>query len=316
VKNRTAYNEIVTELDLAIELGDCEPFAIVVADINGLKKTNDRYGHEIGNRLIVKAAKIICDVFKHSPVYRIGGDEFMVLMRGVSDHGLLKNRCQRLVMSFQQFFKNQYQSLPLSCSIGIAVSPQHGITYYDLFQHADQALYQAKARGKNCFVIYEPQSIVLTGYQNISTAVSNHIDSDDEPGLANSSLVHYAFQRLYASRDVAASINEILSIVGKKMNVSRVYVFENSDDNRFCSNTYEWCNEGIPPEINNLQNISYETDIPHYEDNFNEQGIFYCPDIHDLPKRTYDIVAPQGIKSMLHCAIRENGVFRGYIGFD
>ena len=82
VKNRTAYNEIVTEFDLAMELGDCEPFALVVADINGLKKTNDRYGHEIGNRLIVKAAKIICDVFKHSPVYRIGGDEFVVLLRG------------------------------------------------------------------------------------------------------------------------------------------------------------------------------------------------------------------------------------------
>jgi diguanylate cyclase (GGDEF)-like protein len=82
VKNRTAYNEIVTELDLAMELGNCEPFAIVVADINGLKKTNDRYGHEIGNKHIIKAARVICDVFKHSPVYRIGGDEFVVLLRG------------------------------------------------------------------------------------------------------------------------------------------------------------------------------------------------------------------------------------------
>ncbi len=82
VKNRTAYNEIVTELDLAMEIGDCEPFAVLVADINGLKKTNDRYGHEIGNKLIIKAAKIICDVFKHSPVCRIGGDEFVVVLRG------------------------------------------------------------------------------------------------------------------------------------------------------------------------------------------------------------------------------------------
>lgn len=82
VKNRTAYNEIVTELDLSMEIGECEPFAIVVADINGLKKTNDRYGHEIGNRLIIRASKIICDVFKHSPVYRIGGDEFVVVLRG------------------------------------------------------------------------------------------------------------------------------------------------------------------------------------------------------------------------------------------
>ena len=68
--------------------------------------------------------------------------------------------------------------------------------------------------------------------------------------------------------------------------------------------------------MDNLQNISYETDIPGYADNFDEQGIFYCPDIRELPQHVYDIVAPQGIKSMLHCAIRDKGVFRGYIGFD
>ena len=73
---------------------------------------------------------------------------------------------------------------------------------------------------------------------------------------------------------------------------------------------------GIEPQIDYLQNISYETDIPDYESNFNENGIFYCPDITELPQKTYDIVAPQGIQSMLHCAIRDRGVFRGYIGFD
>ena len=142
------------------------------------------------------------------------------------------------------------------------------------------------------------------------------IDSDNEPGLAENNIVYHAFHGLYASKDVDASINEILDLVGRKMNVSRVYVFENSDDNRFCSNTYEWCNEGIRPEIDNLQNISYETDIPDYADNFDEDGIFYCPDINILPEHVYDIVAPQGIKSMLHCAIRDKGMFRGYIGFD
>ena len=53
----------------------------------------------------------------------------------------------------------------------------------------------------------------------------------------------------------ASAINEILASVGKQMNVSRVYIFENSLDNQFCSNTYEWCNEGVVPEIQNLQNI-------------------------------------------------------------
>lgn len=134
--------------------------------------------------------------------------------------------------------------------------------------------------------------------------------------MANDNVVRYAFQKLYSSQNIDASINELLGFIGQQLNVSRVYVFENSEDNRSCRNTYEWCNRGISPEIQNLQHISYETDLPNYADNFDEEGIFYCPDVAILPKNVYDIVAPQGIQAMLHCAIRENGVFRGYIGFD
>jgi len=207
-------------------------------------------------------------------------------------------------------------SLPLSCSIGIALSPEHGRTYFELFNKADQALYRAKEKGKNSFVIYDEADIKKHLRKGQISAVNNRIDSNEEPGLAEDNLVRYAFQRLYTSGDVEKSVNDILELVGRKMNVSRVYIFENSDDNRFCNNTFEWCNGGITPEIQNLQGISYEEDIAGYVDMFDEQGIFYCPDINELPENIYNIVAPQGIKSLLHCAIRDNGVFRGYIGFD
>ena len=80
VKNRAAYTEEIAKIDVQLRTGQQEAFAIVVADINRLKKTNDRYGHEIGNRLIVRASKVICDTFKHSPVFRIGGDEFVIIL--------------------------------------------------------------------------------------------------------------------------------------------------------------------------------------------------------------------------------------------
>lgn len=83
VKNSTAYKELTAEMDLLVKRGEAEPFAILVADVNELKRTNDRYGHEFGNKLIVKVSRIICDVFKHSPVFRIGGDEFAVVLMGV-----------------------------------------------------------------------------------------------------------------------------------------------------------------------------------------------------------------------------------------
>lgn len=291
--------------------------AMLIIDLDNFKHVNDRYGHLFGDTVLTRVSKEISKLFREQDIVaRIGGDEFLVLMRGVSQRNLLESRCQRLLNIFSCIFQNGSQRLPLSCSIGIALSPEHGTSYYELFNRADQALYRAKAQGKNSYVFYDAAEERFPSQTVGTTAVNNHIDSDEEPGLAEDNLVHYAFQRLYSAVDVEAAINEILALVGKKTNVSRVYVFENTDDDRFCSNTYEWCNEGIPPEIDMLQNISYETDIPGYADNFNEQGIFYCPDVAILPQAAYEIVEAQGIKSMLQCAIREGGRFRGYIGFD
>lgn len=291
--------------------------AMLIIDLDNFKQVNDQYGHLFGDAVLTQVAREIEKMFRNQDIVaRIGGDEFLVLMRNVSDRTLVENRCRRLLRILRNIFRNQNHDLPLSCSIGVAMVPEHGSTYYDLFNRADQALYRAKAGGKDDVVFYDPAREQFPSLQGRPTAVSNRIDSDQEPGLADDNIVRHVFQRLYAAKDVESSVNEILAMIGKMMNVSRVYIFENTEDNRFCSNTFEWCNEGIQPEIGYLQNISYETDIPGYEDNFNEQGIFYCPDISVLPKNAYDILEPQGIKSMLQCAIRERGQFRGYVGFD
>ena len=300
-----------------IQFGENVACALLIIDLDHFKEVNDQYGHLFGDAVLTRVAKLIKKHFRNQDIIsRIGGDEFMVLMRGVSDRALIEKRCQQLLTIFRNTFQKQQFKLPLSCSVGVAMAPEHGITYYDLYERADQALYEVKEKSRDGYAFYTPAKFALRGAKRNNSAVNNRIDSNEQPGLTANNLVQYAFQRLYSASDVDASINDILALVGQQMNVSRVYIFENSPDNRFCSNTYEWCNEGIAPEIDNLQNISYETDIPGYEDNFDEQGIFYCPDISMLPKKTYDIVAPQGIKSMLHCAIRDKGVFRGYIGFD
>ena len=289
--------------------------ALLILDLDNFKQINDRNGHLFGDTVLARVAQEIRKFFREQDIVaRIGGDEFMVIMRGVSDRSLIERRCQKLLQILADSFSSY--NLNLGCSIGIAMCPVHGHSYVELFQYADQALYRVKARGKNGFAVYNPEDIGYLDSEGPAGNLNTPIDSDTEPGMANDNIVRYAFRKLYSSQDVGKSVQELLGFIGEKLNVSRVYIFENSDDNRFCSNTYEWCNQGITPEIDNLQNISYETDIPNYADNFDEQGIFYCPDVAILPKNVYDIVAPQGIKAMLNCAIRDNGVFRGYIGFD
>ena len=80
VNNKAAYDKKAEYLNEKIPGQDVE-FAIVMADLNNLKMINDKYGHDKGNEYLIGSCKLICDVFTHSPVYRIGGDEFAVVLQ-------------------------------------------------------------------------------------------------------------------------------------------------------------------------------------------------------------------------------------------
>ncbi len=80
VGNKAAYKDYVKDLQKEINSGDAE-FAVVMADVNRLKQINDSYGHEKGDIYIKRCCKIICDTYQHSPVFRVGGDEFVVILR-------------------------------------------------------------------------------------------------------------------------------------------------------------------------------------------------------------------------------------------
>lgn len=130
--------------------------AMMIIDLDNFKSINDRYGHMYGDDILVRTAVEIKKLFRSGDIVaRIGGDEFMVLMKNVSDQELVKDRCSRLIQALRTIFNEADDKCDTSCSIGIAFSPIHGITYYDLFQHADQAMYHAKDIGKSCYAIYE-----------------------------------------------------------------------------------------------------------------------------------------------------------------
>ena len=82
IRNRHAYLEYIAHFEQKIESGEISQFAVIIFDVNGLKAINDTLGHQAGDRLIKEACTIICNIFKRSPVFRIGGDEFIAIARG------------------------------------------------------------------------------------------------------------------------------------------------------------------------------------------------------------------------------------------
>lgn len=111
------------------------------------------------------------------------------------------------------------------------------------------------------------------------------------------------------------SIQLVLEALLHHTQVSRIYIFENVDNGLACSNTFEVCNTGIEPQINNLNYVPYEV-VPYWEVTLREKGVIFSENISELPADVREILEPQEIKSILVYPIYVNGENFGFIGFD
>lgn len=312
------YNKGTMEAKADHALGALMPgenAVLLMIDIDNFKQVNDFYGHLSGDVMLTEAARMLQDMFRASDILgRIGGDEFTVLLRGSGAQAIAGRKAQEVLDAFARLLPAQGGGPVFSCSVGIAQAPQDGTDYLTLYKKADAALYRAKMQGKNTYAFYTQLPLEGLGAPTQST-VGQTIDSELGTGVMRSSLAEYVFHILYQSDDVEKAIPSVLEIVGRHVGVSRVYIFEDSEDGTYCDNTFEWCNDGIVPQIDQLQHM-LEGELADYYKNFNEDGIFYCRDIHALPPNQVQVLEAQGIKSMLQCVIRDDGKPRGYIGFD
>lgn len=313
--NRTAVKELATQ-----KMRDCcggKSQALLIVDVDNFKQVNDTYGHLCGDSLLSDVARVLKNQFRSTDlVGRIGGDEFVVYMPEITGKKATAAKVRSVLEELHKITPAE-GAPPISCSIGIALFPQKGADYYALYKCADMALYYVKARGRNNFAFYNPSDCEGNIPCGLAKSAISSIDSEfDEADVVGEKLAQYIFRMLYDSIDLDTAVKQLLELVGKAYNVSRVYIFESSRDGLRCSNTFEWCNDGVSSEMRKLQNLAYLEDLGDYLRNFDENGIFYCLDIRELPRDLHDILAPQQIRSLLQCAILDEGSFRGFVGFD
>ncbi len=147
VKNKAAYEDAVKRMEERMRLEHPE-FAVVVFDLNNLKWVNDTYGHDFGDMLIIDFCKIICQTFKSSPVYRIGGDEFVVILENsdLKQYPMLLEKFQQNVLEYNENVRTDSQ---LSIARGIAIyNHEIDLVFGNVFKRADEAMYQNKASMK------------------------------------------------------------------------------------------------------------------------------------------------------------------------
>ena len=145
VKNKAAYEQAEAKLDREIsalsEISSGKPeFALVICDVNSLKSINDSFGHKAGDEFLKAACNMICRVYKHSPVFRIGGDEFAVLLQGED----FKNRDSLIKALKEQVKANIGTSSPtVACGMAVFI-PDKDKTASAVFNRADAAMYRNK----------------------------------------------------------------------------------------------------------------------------------------------------------------------------
>lgn len=146
VRSKMAYDrEVSYIMEKLYQNRECEPFALAVFDVNGLKLTNDTYGHELGDELLRRSALLIGDFFKNSVVYRIGGDEFAVIARGEDyrRRNEIVRQFRAKVYDIHEGSKSLLEDIPIACGLA-TYDPKEDIDFISVFSRADTIMYDDK----------------------------------------------------------------------------------------------------------------------------------------------------------------------------
>ena len=249
---------------IADELREASPnddhCALLLIDADGFKEINDTFGHLFGDAVLTDMGQAIEHNFRGTDIIgRIGGDEFIVLFRNSTNMDVLRNRCSSLISKLSRTYADGNNQLAFSISIGIALYPEHGTDYEELFKHADRALYEAKGNGKNQAVLYKPS--LISSMPIITNERDEKSFEDFQQKAFKDNMLEYIFRLLYETNNPRATIEMTLSMFGKQFQFDRVAVDSYDQQDNQYTNICEW----LGP-----RGITMQPDHYHQQENIGE----------------------------------------------
>jgi diguanylate cyclase (GGDEF)-like protein len=141
--------------------------ALHCLDVDHFKAVNDRYGHVVGDRLLIAMAERIAACLRQSDTLaRLGGDEFAIIQSGLDEPGAAERLAERVLAAFGEAIALDALRIATAVSIGISLYPAHAMAPAALQSFADDALYRAKSNGRSCFCLWTPEGTV--GFRQLS----------------------------------------------------------------------------------------------------------------------------------------------------
>ncbi|CAM8643601.1 COG5001 Predicted signal transduction protein containing a membrane domain, an EAL and a GGDEF domain [Comamonadaceae bacterium] len=149
--NRVLGNEMLTQA-MRSAADSHTLIALLFVDLDNFKDVNDSVGHSAGDDFLMQVAQRLRESVRQTDIVcRQGGDEFLIGLTGLQDVDDISLVCEQVLLKMQAPFRLLGQDVSASCSIGVAIYPQHGNTFDELMRHADLAMYRAKESGRNTY---------------------------------------------------------------------------------------------------------------------------------------------------------------------
>ena len=139
IRNKHAFSAYEESLDESIRNKAIQNVAVAACDINGLKHVNDTLGHAAGDKLIKDASVMLCEYFKHGAVFRIGGDEFVIILQGKGF-----DTKDEVIKEFNQKVESNISTGGVVISLGYSTLTEGDEQLNDIFKRADQMMYERK----------------------------------------------------------------------------------------------------------------------------------------------------------------------------
>lgn len=131
-------------------------YALFIIDVDNFKAVNDKLGHMYGDMVLASLSSMLKKLFRSDDVAgRVGGDEFFVFLKNFHSTHLIQTKAAEICELYRNTYIESGQMVSISASVGISLCPEHGCDLETLYKNADTALYEAKARGKDQYYLYE-----------------------------------------------------------------------------------------------------------------------------------------------------------------
>lgn len=285
---------------------DKQEKAFCIIDIDDFKQFNDYYGHLFGDEIIKAVANLLNKSVDGKGICgRFGGDEFFIMIEEGTSEDELRTLWRSIRSTVQWLFKDRLKEIQLSISVGISRYPKDGESYKELFLKADRALYLAKEKGKNRYIIYDENR---HGNVRVTEGVDSALELSKGKRAANKTKIMCDVIQMACKRG-SESINDILQMLGEGFAVDRVTITEKDGWKR----KYQWSRAE-----EEMLSAPY-MDEEGYLALFDENGDYACNYIMNVDSHShsgYVCLREQGIYSMFQHLIKKDGKEQYMISYD